>query len=443
MLKGSSSSSKKSSSKSSGVRLSGSYGGSSSSKNSGSSSGIRLSGNSSSSRGNASSSGSLNGSRGASSSSSKNSGSSGLKLSGSYGGSSSGGFSTPVPSGAKKVTAGGGSVSTGSGTSNRYTTNSSVLGAYTAKGASNTGSQIPRYELPGFTGISTPNSTGLIKGWNGGKLENGVIKYPTSAKVDPDKAARAQAFVDYSYGSSTSGNSKMGAIYGQAYYDELQRLANLPVGAPAWGSQPSSGSSVQSRPGEVPGGSGGAWGGSIGGSGGSGNGGFNNQEYEDALRAAEEAAAEALKKQIEQGVNDIYAQKEPLEEQLRKSAQQMYIANMQGKKALPQQLAAQGLTGGATESANLALETSFGEGLNGLLEYYNQAIAQLNRDAENLRASGNLQQAQNTADFAKQLAQYAYETQQRLLEVQAQKELSAFDAGLDYDKWYRQQNAMR
>lgn len=433
MLKGSSSGSKKSSGssgKSTGVRLSGSYGSSyggvksSSSKSSGSSKS-----SASKSSGGSWTSGNLNGvssnktgsyggsgssGSGGSKSSSGSYGGSGVKLSGNYGG--SGGFSTPIPAGAKKVTVGGQSKA-GSGS----TSSPSVLGAYTnqVSGQKTGGSNIPRYELPGFHAIDTSNSSGLIKGWNGGKLVNGVIKYPTTANVDPGKAARAQAFVDYSYGKSTSGNSKMGSIYGQAYYDELERLANLPVGAPAWGSGQTGKKTEREHMG---GGSGGGFGGS--------GGGFGNQDYSDALRAAQEAAAEALRQQVEMGVNDIYAQKGPLEEQMRKAAQQMYIANMQGKKDLPQQLAAQGITGGATESANLALETRFGDGLNGLLEYYNQAIAQLNRDAANLRASGNLQQAQNAADFASQLAKFAYETQQRLMEIQGQKELAAYRAAL-------------
>lgn len=428
MLKGSSSkssSSKSSSSKQvSGVRLSGSYGGSSSSgsRSSSSSSSYRPSSGSGSSwtggrlNGSGSSVSSSGGRIVSSSSSSSKSNSSGGKISG-YGG-----YSTPVPSGAKKVSLGGSGGTIGSGSNKGYTTSSNVLGAYTANNqTAASGSGIPRYSLPGFQAISTPNSTGKIKGWNGGKLVNGVIKYPTNANVDPAKAARAQAFVDYSYGNSTSGNSSMGRIYGQDYYDELERLANLPVGAPAWGG--TSGGNQQQN-------------GNMGGSGGGASGGHG---YEDALRQAQEAAADALRQQVEQGVSGIYAQKEPLEAQLRKSAQQLYIANMQGKKALPQQMAAQGLTGGASESANLALETTFGDGLSGLLEYYNQAIAQLDRDAANLRASGNLQQAQNAAEFAKQLAQYAYETQQRLLEVQSQKELAAYRSDLDYDKWMRQQ----
>lgn len=414
MLKNSSSKSsgKSGSNKVSGVHLSGSYGGASSSS-SRPSSPSKPSGSKNTGSGSWTS-GSLNSASAGSSRPSLSTGGSG---GGSVGGVklSIGGGSTPIPSGAKKVTL-------GSGSAGRITAPSSssaaskVLGAYTGGGAA-----IPRYDLPGFHAISTPESTGKIKGWNGGKLVNGVIKYPTTANVDAGKAARAQAFVDYSYGNSTGGNSAMGGIYGKAYYDELERLANLPVGAPAWGT-----SSTGKGPADQPGFSGGGGGGSF------------ERNYEDAIRAAQEAAADALRQQVEQGVSDIYAQKGPLEEQFQKAAQQLYIANMQGKKALPEQLATQGLTGGATESANLALETTFGEGLGGLLEYYNQAIAQLDRDAANLRASGNIQQAQNVAEFAKQLAQYAYETQQRMLDLQAKKELASYQSGLDYDRRARQ-----
>lgn len=282
------------------------------------------------------------------------------------------------------------------------------------------GWDVPRREaIPGFTGMYTPNSPGLIKGYSGGKLgKDLVIRYPGGVNVDRGKAARAQAFVDYSYGKNTSGNSEMARLYGDDYTNEVQRLANLKVGDFAWGS---SGERVS------------------GGSGGLGDDGVRERflgastdsyisDYEAALRAAQEASAEALRQQIEQGVNGIYGQKDDLKSQYEKAAQQAYIAKMQGAKALPQQLAAQGLTGGATESANLALETNYGNGLNQLTDTYNEGMAQVDRDAANYRATGDISIAQNAAQYQQQMANAALQAAQQQQQLQAQMALAEYNA---------------
>lgn len=463
------------------AKLSGNYGGgskssskSSSSKSSSWTSGGKLNGSSSSYR---------------PSSSSSSKGSTSVKLSGNYGGGSksSGGSSDKywsLGSGAKKVgSLGGGSSSSGSvyrpssGSSNGYTAKSGVLGAYTGSGAGgswtgntllkpktgtanngytvktgvlgasttdqpNTKSngvriaatgggpkngkylsapdwedtnsiKVPRRDaIPGFTGIYTPNSTGRIKGYSGGKLVNGIIRYPEGVNVDPTRAAKAQAFTDYSYGDTTSGRSDMAALYGDAYTKELQRLANLKVGEFAWGS-PSGGTdySVKSQ---------------VAGA-------YTDRpnymsDYESALRAAEEASAEALRQQIEQGVNSIYGQKDGLKSTYEEAAQQAYIASMMGQKALPEQLAAQGLTGGATESANLALQTNYGNNLNNLTNTYNEGLTQVERDAANYRATGNISLAQNAADYQKQMANAALQAAQQQEQLRAQMALAEYNA---------------
>lgn len=283
--------------------------------------------------------------------------------------------------------------------------------------------KVPRRDaIPGFSGIYTPNSTGRIKGYSGGKLgKDGIIRYPNGVNVDPTRAAKAQAFTDYSYGANTSGNSSMAALYGQDYTNELQRLANLKVGEFAWGS-PSGGEDYSVKTNVA--------------------GAYTDRpnylsDYESALREAQEASADALRASIEQGVGNIYAQKDPLKDQYAQAAQQAYIAKMQGQKALPQQLAAQGLTGGATESANLALETNYGNGLNDLTNTYNQGLSQIDRDAANYRATGDISIAQNAAQYQQQMANAALQAAQQQEQLRQQMALAEANR-----QWQAQQDAI-
>lgn len=101
---------------------------------------------------------------------------------------------------------------------------------------------VPRRDaISGFSGIYTPNSSGLIKSYNGGKLgKDGIVRYPNGVNVDKAHAARSQAFFDVAYGDSTSGRSDMAALYGDDYTNEVRRLANMKTGDLSWAELPAS-----------------------------------------------------------------------------------------------------------------------------------------------------------------------------------------------------------
>lgn len=72
-----------------------------------------------------------------------------------------------------------------------------------------------------------PYPGGMIRAHIGAKLaEDGIIYYPKSADVDPVRAAKAQALVDYNntQGRTPGARKDMAAIYGKLYTDELERL---------------------------------------------------------------------------------------------------------------------------------------------------------------------------------------------------------------------------
>lgn len=153
-------------------------------------------------------------------------------------------------------------------------------------------------------------------------------------------------------------------------------------------------------------------------------------EYRKALSEAQAQSARAYEQQIEAGLNSIYAQRDPLEQLYQKSAQQAYVDAELAKKRLPDTLAAQGLNGGATESANLAIETQRGNAINDLTQDYNAALSDINLNAENYRATGNMQIAQNAAEYQQMLANALLQLQQQEADRQWQQQMAQYENNL-------------
>ena len=128
------------------------------------------------------------------------------------------------------------------------------------------------------------------------------------------------------------------------------------------------------------------------------------QEVQEEKNPYEEAMADlqnrydALSKQqqeanrlaVKQGTQRLENQKTNINQSYDDSARQAYIANMQSKKNLPQQLAASGLTGGATETANLGLQTSYENNLNNININRNNAINDIDNAIIDLKNNGDL-----------------------------------------------------
>lgn len=93
---------------------------------------------------------------------------------------------------------------------------------------------IPRYNKKNFLMRLAPSSPGMIKASRGARVIDGIIRYPTTADVDPVRAARDQALMDYNGTVNSKGGPSMRAtmerIYGEAYREEFERLARLRVG---------------------------------------------------------------------------------------------------------------------------------------------------------------------------------------------------------------------
>ena len=162
------------------------------------------------------------------------------------------------------------------------------------------------------------------------------------------------------------------------------------------------------------------------------------KQYQDALESAENESARAYRKQVEAAIDSINAQRDPLRQQYEQGAQQAYIEAERAKKQLPEALAAQGINGGATESANLAIETSHGNSLNDLTNTYNNALAGLEQTIAQARSSGDIQLAQNAAQYQQMLANAILSAQQQQQQYAQQMAMMNYQNQLDMDSYEKQ-----
>lgn len=162
------------------------------------------------------------------------------------------------------------------------------------------------------------------------------------------------------------------------------------------------------------------------------------REYQNALDSAENESARAYRKQIEAAIDAINAQRDPLRQQYEQGAQQAYIEAERAKKQLPEALAAQGINGGATESANLAIETNRGNSLNDLTNTYNNALAGLEQTIAQARSSGDIQLAQNAAQYQQMLANAILSAQQQQQQYAQQMAMMNYQNQLDLDSYEKQ-----
>lgn len=162
------------------------------------------------------------------------------------------------------------------------------------------------------------------------------------------------------------------------------------------------------------------------------------REYQNALDSAENESARAYRKQIEAAIDAINAQRDPLRQQYEQGAQQAYIEAERAKKQLPEALAAQGINGGATESANLAIETNLGNSLNDLTNTYNNALAGLEQSISQARSSGDMQLAQNASQYQQMLANAILAAQQQQQQYAQQMAMMNYQNQLDLDSYEKQ-----
>lgn len=144
---------------------------------------------------------------------------------------------------------------------------------------------------------------------------------------------------------------------------------------------------------------------------------YAERAYKDMLEAQEEARSSALS-----------SGKSSLKSDAADASRQAYIQYMQSKKALPGQLSAAGLTGGASESSLLGLESSYGTNLSDIASAKNRGLAELEAQYENGVASDTAAAQLRLAQLAEQQEQeqVAKENQLAALASKSLTQLVAF-----------------
>ena len=92
---------------------------------------------------------------------------------------------------------------------------------------------------------------------------------------------------------------------------------------------------------------------------------YNAQKkvQEDFLKQQQANEAKKLQNQVNKTISQLEATKNQYGQTYQDNAQQAYIQKMQAQRDLPQQLAAQGISGGLSESGTIALNTAYGNQL--------------------------------------------------------------------------------
>ena len=121
--------------------------------------------------------------------------------------------------------------------------------------------------------------------------------------------------------------------------------------------------------------------------------------------------AEALKQQqaanragVDKAVNELEGQKKDTDHSYANLFKQLYLNKMAAKKNIGQQMAAQGVTGGAAESTMLGLDTNYQEALRQGEEGRIAAVGELDQAISDARLTGDITDAQLAADNARERA---------------------------------------
>ena len=125
---------------------------------------------------------------------------------------------------------------------------------------------------------------------------------------------------------------------------------------------------------------------------------------QEALLAAQAQAEAALKAQINSSVAGMQANEGKINQGYEDLARQAFVQAKVGQNSLTENLAINGINGGATESAVLGIENQYQQSLAGIGQDKQNALNQLQTDIAQVKASGNAQLAQTMSDYYMKLA---------------------------------------
>ena len=157
-------------------------------------------------------------------------------------------------------------------------------------------------------------------------------------------------------------------------------------------------------------------------------------QQQAALQDASAQAEAALRSRVDAAVGDINAQQAEINRTADQSATQAYIARMKAERSMPQQQAALGLSGGASESAMLGLNTGYENSRNAIMRDRDAQI-QANIDLQNkVRLEGDAA----LSDIQNAYAMKDLDLLQDYANRQAQYEQMVYQAKLAQQQWEQQ-----
>ena len=160
-------------------------------------------------------------------------------------------------------------------------------------------------------------------------------------------------------------------------------------------------------------------------------------QQQAALQDARAQAEAALRSRVDAAIGDINAQQAEINRTADQSATQAYIARMKAERSMPQQQAALGLSGGASESAMLGLNTGYENSRNAIMRDRDAQI-QANIDLQNkVRLEGDA----SLSDIQNAYAMKDLDLLQDHANRQAQYEQMVYQAKLAQQQWEQQQAA--
>lgn len=109
---------------------------------------------------------------------------------------------------------------------------------------------------------------------------------------------------------------------------------------------------------------------------------------------------------LQNALAELTAQKENVNRDYSNQARKAYIQYLQNQKNLPQQLKASGITGGLSESSQIALSNNYGEQASENERARLSALQDLDRDALRVRTDAEGQKADLQSELASQYYQY-------------------------------------
>lgn len=142
----------------------------------------------------------------------------------------------------------------------------------------------------------------------------------------------------------------------------------------------------------------------------------------------EKMLRENINASVQQAVNSYEAQKQETEQDAQEMARQAYVAKLLGEKNMAQRLAAGGYAGGMAESTMLESETNYQNNLAEIQRQRQRALDEIQRAIDNARLTGDMEMANQLADYMAQVQSYYSDYYDQMLSQQMQMQRAQAEA---------------